>query len=106
MANSLVEMESLDGRRAETASNVSGDDDELMQMIPKEISAKQLMMYLAGDIQRTRNYRTMPFYFIFLASFTCMVIAVNMANLTLNPDFYFNKAAKEAMKTDDMYALN
>eukprot|EP01059_Diplonema_ambulator_P033002 TRINITY_DN6725_c0_g2_i1.p1 TRINITY_DN6725_c0_g2~~TRINITY_DN6725_c0_g2_i1.p1 ORF type:complete len:933 (+),score=214.60 TRINITY_DN6725_c0_g2_i1:569-3367(+) len=105
MANSLVEMESLDGRRAETASNVSGDDDELMQMIPKEISAKQLMMYLAGDIQRTRNYRTMPFYFIFLASFTCMVIAVNMANLTLNPDFYFNKAAKEAMKTDDMYAL-
>eukprot|EP01059_Diplonema_ambulator_P032448 TRINITY_DN6361_c0_g1_i3.p1 TRINITY_DN6361_c0_g1~~TRINITY_DN6361_c0_g1_i3.p1 ORF type:complete len:979 (+),score=338.26 TRINITY_DN6361_c0_g1_i3:70-2937(+) len=106
MNSSLIELDELRSKHADTVSNVSGDDDDITQTIPREISAKQLMVHLSGDIQRTRNYKTMPFYLVFLSTFTAMLIAVNMAHYTLNPEYYFNQSAKEVMGYDQMIGLN
>ncbi|KAJ9449825.1 Polycystin-2 [Diplonema papillatum] len=76
-----------------------GLDDELFH-IPQEMSVKQLLLFFAGDLQRTRNYKTMPYYLIFLTFFTAILVTVHLSSVTYSEDFYFNQEAKRACRSD------
>ena len=82
------------------ASSRGGDDDDLE--LPDEMPIRQVILQIAHEINRTRLYGTMPFYFIFLSIFTANVILTNVGEVSLNKIFYLNQSVKQTVATEEL----